>query len=220
MPVGTPKLGVPTVQRKYRQTMLFHNKYRIESSRLRNWDYSSSGAYFITICTQNRIQYFGKINKGKMLLSETGKIADKYWREIPNHFTNTRLDEYIIMPNHIHGIIKIDHGDPIIPLVPTVAPMVETPESGVSTKTVTKKPTLGIIINQFKRICTLTTHKKDIPFAWQSRFYDHIIRDDISLHKIREYIKNNTINWDSDEENPTSKSPLYVAMLNPQKAYL
>ena len=229
--------------------ILFRNKYRIESARLPNWDYSSAGFYFIIICTRNRIQYFGKIVDGKMVLSKTGVIADRFWREIPNHFTNVRLDEYVIMPNHIHGIIEIVYGiteHPAATAVPA-AITVETPKLGVSTEfadntetgTVNtetktngcvngdkgtgksdasmKKPTLGIIINQFKRICTITTHKKDIPFAWQPRFYDHIIRDDVSLNKIREYIKNNPINWDTDEENQTHKPPRYVAMPNPQR---
>ncbi|MFH1456986.1 MAG: hypothetical protein ABIF17_02615 [Patescibacteria group bacterium] len=82
--------------------------YKLQKSyRLHNFDYSQLGIYFITICTKDRIGYFGRINQGKIELSEIGKIADYFWQEIPKHFDNICLDEYIIMPNHIHGIIEI-----------------------------------------------------------------------------------------------------------------
>lgn len=87
----------------------FRNKYRIKSARCHNWDYSSNAAYFVTICTQNREHFFGKIVNQKMILSEIGKIADKFWYEIPNHFPYIKLDAFIVMPNHIHGIIIIDN---------------------------------------------------------------------------------------------------------------
>ena len=86
---------------------LFKDKYRIESIRLPGHDYSSPGAYFITICTHNRQYLFGEIVNNEMILNEYGEIANKYWYEIPKHYTNTQLDEYVIMPNHIHGIIFI-----------------------------------------------------------------------------------------------------------------
>ena len=92
---------------------LFKNKYRIRSTRLQNWDYSSNGNYFITICTKNRHHYFGKIIDGKMQLSDIGIIAERYWNEIPNHFSCVILDEFIIMPNHIHGILVIEKNNAI-----------------------------------------------------------------------------------------------------------
>jgi len=91
------------------QLSYFQQKYRIPSIRLKHWDYSSSGWYFITICTYQKTCYFGEIINGKMELSEIGKIAEKYWLEIPKHFSNIRLDEFVIMPNHIHGIIVIEY---------------------------------------------------------------------------------------------------------------
>lgn len=84
---------------------LYKNKYRIESSRLKKWDYSAPGHYFITICTKDRKCLFGNVTRGKMILSEMGKIAEQYWREIPDHFNHVKLDEFVVMPNHIHGII-------------------------------------------------------------------------------------------------------------------
>ncbi|MBA4322875.1 MAG: hypothetical protein C0408_08675, partial [Odoribacter sp.] len=146
---------------------LFRNKYRIESNRLPGFDYSAPGKYFITICTKNRIPYFGEIRNNKMSLSDTGVIARDLWLAIPSHFPSALLDEFIIMPDHIHGIIIIKSS-------------VQTPNSGVSTLSseseLTTTPKLGVattakktgnpywksnsigsIINQFKRICTIIT---------------------------------------------------------------
>jgi REP element-mobilizing transposase RayT len=92
---------------------LFNTRYRVESARLQSWDYALPGYYFITICTKNQECFFGTIMDGKMELSELGKIANKYWIEIPNYFENIELDEFIIMPNHIHGIIIIRDTDAI-----------------------------------------------------------------------------------------------------------
>lgn len=86
----------------------FQNKYRISSARLQHWDYGSNAIYFVTICTQNREHYFGEIADGKMNLSDTGKMADRFWFEIPNHFSFVQLGEFVVMPNHVHGIIIID----------------------------------------------------------------------------------------------------------------
>ena len=77
-------------------------------NRLKNYDYSQSGCYFVTICTKNRIEHFGKIEDAKMILSQYGEIAERYWKEIPNYYKNGKIDEYIIMPNHIHGIMIIN----------------------------------------------------------------------------------------------------------------
>jgi hypothetical protein len=85
----------------------FRNKYRIESSRLRNWDYSSDGAYFITICTKDREHFFGEIVDGKMQFSENGKMAGEFWEEIETKHDFVISDEWVVMPNHIHGIIFI-----------------------------------------------------------------------------------------------------------------
>jgi len=85
----------------------YQNKYRIESTRLPEYDYSQIGYYYITICTGNKTNYFGKIENDMVYLNEIGEIANKYWLEIPEHYPNAKLDEYIIMLNHIHGIILI-----------------------------------------------------------------------------------------------------------------
>jgi putative transposase len=88
-------------------TEKFKNKYRISSARLQTWDYGSNGSYFVTICTYKRICYFGRIESGIMQLSDLGNIAQKCWQEIPNHFPFVELSEFVVMPNHVHGIITI-----------------------------------------------------------------------------------------------------------------
>ncbi len=88
---------------------LFKNKYRIKSTRFENWDYRWNAAYFVTICTANRRHYFGEIKNGKMQFSPTGAIAEKLWHEIPHHVSHVELGNFIVMPNHIHGILILDN---------------------------------------------------------------------------------------------------------------
>ena len=102
----------------------FKNKYRIPSARLQSWDYGSNGSYFITICTKNREHYFGEILDGEMQLNETGNLAEQYWIEIPDHFPFIELGNFVVMPNHVHGILIIQK---------SVVPVVETLQCNVST---------------------------------------------------------------------------------------
>jgi REP element-mobilizing transposase RayT len=179
----------------------FKNKYRIPSARLQNWDYSSKGAYFITICTHNRAHLFGEIIGNEMHLNETGQLAEKFWMEIPAHFPFVELGNFVVMPNHFHGILIINESIP---------PPLETPNLGVSTPTPPikknggknekwKPNSIGSIINQFKRIVTINARKIHADFAWQSRFHDHIIRDNESFQRIQTYIANNPLNWNKDK---------------------
>ena len=180
----------------------FKNKYRIGSTRLKNYDYSLNGAYYITIVTKDREHFFGNILHGKIQLSEIGKIAQQYWDEIPQHFPFVKLDDMIVMPNHIHGILWIDKTNDIETSV-----VVETPKLDVFTKRnknhkIEWKPgTIGVIINQYKRICTINSRKIKPNFAWQPRFYDRIIRNDNELKRIRKYIVNNPQMWERDRNN-------------------
>lgn len=151
-------------------------KYRIESTRAQWWDYSRNGAYFITICTNNRDNFFGEIHDGKMNLSEIGKIADQYWLEIPDHFPGIFLDAHIIMPNHVHGILMIDKrrecGEGRIVQTPKLGVSTDTDgttidgtinTTGHQTRMASQKwipQSIGVIINQYKRICTIFTEIK------------------------------------------------------------
>ncbi len=166
----------------------FKGLYRIDSIRLNDFDYSQPGLYFVTICTNNHAYYFGDVMDETIVLSVAGQIALKYWNEIPSHFPNVQLDNYVIMPNHIHGIINIV--ETTYKGVSSGHTTIETPKLSVST--------LGVIINQYKRICTITMKKEGINFAWQSRFYDHIIREG-ELDIIRQYIINNPKTWKNDD---------------------
>ena len=183
---------------------LFKNKYRIKSTRLKHWDYSSNGAYYVTICAKDRQHYFGGITNGKMVLSEIGEIVEKFWMEIPTHYQNIILDEFVIMPNHMHGIIVIEN----------MIHNVETPHWGVSTDRHKRNPhhnpkwksnSLGSIICQFKSIATKRICEMGFYyFAWQSRFHEHIIRNEIELNQKRKYIINNPLQWKLEINNKCS----------------
>lgn len=185
---------------------LYKNKYRIESARCQNWDYTSNGYYFITICTQNREHFFGNIVSDKMQLSAVGKIVAEEWQKTGQIRSYLELDEWIIMPNHLHGIIMIKNQPP--PPVEThqrqertFHPQ-ETFQRNVSTKSRLKPKSLGSILGQIKSICTKRIWEAGFDhFEWQDRFYDHIIRDDESLHYVRQYIINNPVKWELDKNN-------------------
>ncbi len=164
---------------------LFRGKYRVESARLRGWDYASDASYFVTICTKNKQHFFGKIIDGKMRLNALGEIVFDEWLRTSKVRPNVVLDEFIIMPNHVHGIIIIKYP-------------VETTRRVVSTL---KSNSIGSIIGQFKSIATKTIHQRypQSHFSWQPGFYDHIIRSERSWFFIREYISNNPANWATDK---------------------
>ncbi|MGB1205808.1 MAG: transposase [Chitinophagales bacterium] len=180
----------------------FKNKYRIPSARLQTWDYGSNAAYFVTICTQNRQHYFGEIRNEDMQLSEMGVLAQKYWYEIPNRFPFVELDAFVVMPNHVHGIIVIDGKDAISKDVINHVSTTTTPKmrggiTGNNNPMLHKN--LSRIIRWYKGRCTFEIRKIHADFAWQSRFYDHIIRNDKSFNNISAYIINNPTKWKEDK---------------------
>ncbi len=177
---------------------LYKSKYRIESIRLKGWNYLSNGYYFTNICTKNREYLFGKIENGVMLLSDIGKMAEKYWQEIPNHFPFVELDEFIVMPNHIHGIVIIEKNDgndcrDVACNVSTR--VIDKKMSSISPKT----NSLSTTIRSYKSAVSKSVHEFYPDFAWQSRFHDRIIRDNDELNRIRKYIVNNPHNWAKDD---------------------
>jgi len=183
----------------------FRNKYRIPTVRLQNWDYGSNAMYFVTICTANRKYYFGKIVETQNLVSpyqmefsELGKIANHCWKEIPIHFPFAKLGEFVVMPNHVHGIIIIDK-----PINDIVDANVETQNfaspRGNHNKFWPQSKNLASIIRGFKSSVTVYARSNNIDFDWQSRFYDHIIRNNESYLKISNYIINNPSKWANDK---------------------
>ena len=176
--------------------MLYKSKYRIGSIRLKNWDYGSNGYYFITICTHNRKNYFGVINNNEMVLSPIGQIAQTHWEEIPQRFLYATIDAFVIMPNHIHGIIIINKlgyskGDNID------VKNDESKNSGGITKEHNPMlhDNLSRILRWYKGRVTFESRKTNLKFKWQSLFHDHIIKDDKALSNIQKYIENNPKNY-------------------------
>jgi len=161
-----------------------------KANRLKDYDYSRNGFYFVTICTKNRKEYFGEINDEKMVLNEYGEIAEKLWLEIPNHFEDVKLDEYIIMPNHVHGIIIIDSDEEPV-----------GNRHACSLQEGRQYQKLPVVIGSYKSAVTREINQIHNEFQWQKSFYDHIIRNDKSLHRIRKYIHYNPLKWEYDQEN-------------------
>lgn len=184
----------------------YQNKYRIPSTRLPQWDYRWAGAYFITICTHNRIHYFGEIENGKMILSHVGILADVLWHEIKNHAPNVDLGAFVVMPNHIHGILILTGNDDGNPIVQTGHALSLPTTQPSSKKTIGQqrfqnigKNSISSMVGSYKSAVSRHAHRLGYDFQWQSRFYDHIIRNDESFQKISNYIINNPINWQEDK---------------------
>lgn len=183
-----------------------------KSIRLKGYDYSQDGAYFVTICAQNRECLFGEIKDGKMILNDAGTFVKECWNETPKRYPIVILDEFVVMPNHFHGIIfiideRVDRAG-TRPAPTNINGNVGAPLVGAQNVVRSQNyPTIGNIIGEFKSI---TTHeyingvknKNWQPFEkrlWQRNYYEHIIRTDKSLNEIREYIIDNPANWEKDE---------------------
>ncbi len=193
----------------------FKGKYRIQSSRYPNWDYSSAGAYFITICTTNKEHYFGEIIDNEMKLSEIGNIAYNEWVKTlelrPD--MNIILDEFCIMPNHFHAIIGFggknvmrgDCGNVMHRRDTMHCVSITTMDIKQQNKTPNKfgpqSKNLGAVVRGFKSVVKKYATINNIDFAWQSRYHDRIIRNDNEFYRIKNYIYNNQKNWDNDEFN-------------------
>ena len=188
---------------------LYQNKFRVETTRLKNWNYASDGWYFITICTKGRENIFGIIEHGTMILNQYGRIAEQCWFDLPNHYFNLILDAFVIMPNHLHGIMIIDNTRETVLSVNGVG--VETGLKPVSTDTqpnMNKQPQSstnphGIFefVRALKTFSSRRMNELDNTAGksrWQLRFHDHIIRDKEELHRIQQYIFNNPSTWEKD----------------------
>jgi REP element-mobilizing transposase RayT len=239
-----------------------HHHHR--SIRLQGYDYAQAGAYFITICTQDRACLFGEVVDGVMRLNDAGRIVQATWDDVPEHYANVALDEFVVMPNHVHGIVVIR--TPITPLTsvtfvtPVGAGLVPAP--GATTRVaptcnanhaganhaganhaganhaganhaganhaganhaganhagaiIRVAPSLGDVVGGFKSRATVAyAHGVKTnewpPFhlrLWQRNYYERIIRDDKSLHRIRQYICDNPSRWAFNRDNPTVTWP-------------
>ena len=149
---------------------------RRKSPRAEFHDYSG-GDYFVTICTKEKLPYFGHINNGAMHLSRVGQCADKALADLERHYPYVKILLWVVMPNHVHAIVRIVNENGLLPAHRSV---------------------LGIVIGALKRAVTLFARRHEIEFAWQSRYHDHIIRDVTDGNRIAEYIENNVARWDED----------------------
>ena len=191
----------------------FQNKYRADTTRLKSWDYGWNGAYFVTICTQNRESFFGRISNQKMIFSDIGNIANQCWNDIPNYYPFVRLGEFIVMPNHVHGIIIIDKpvktqhlasqndvGNNKTPEAQSIAPVQQNKSRQIPQNQFgPQSNNLASIVRGFKIGVTKRARKIRSDFKWLPRYHDHIIRDKESYHRISEYIRNNPANWSEDK---------------------
>ena len=223
--------------------MTYHpQQHHRQSIRLRQYDYSWPGAYFVTLCVREKECVLGEIVDGEMHLSEWGRIVHEFWNMIPDHFPNVSVDGCVTMPNHGHVIINIDHDRRGAVAAPQVAtPQVAVPhvaaahiatldairsnnampddaasrnenaggaQGGDAAKggeTPPLRPTLGQIVAYYKYQTTKRINElrgmPGVPF-WQRNYWEHVIRDEIDLDRIRQYIANNPSRWHADQLNP------------------
>ena len=195
----------------------FQNKYRIASARASWWNYGWNGAYFITICTKNRERFFGKIENGKMQLSKIGLLADVFWHEIKNHTENIELGAFVVMPNHIHGILILDNpivsNSQTLPVETLHATSLQQQQQSSSPSQKNqfmsdispKSNSVSAIFRSYKSAVTKhcnrlkLTDDDGVVFGWQTRFHDHIIRNDEEFQRINDYIETNPANWENDK---------------------
>ena len=169
--------------------------HRRKSIRLQGYDYSQAGAYFITVCTHSRAPLFGEIVDGVMVLNTAGQIVEKCWCAIPEHFPQVTLDEFVVMPNHVHGIITVGVNNVVGANDYLPQPSKKTPrplQHGTSR-------TIGSMVRGFKiGVTRWFRANTDIHAVWQRNYYEHIIRNEDAYLKIAEYIQTNPQRWETD----------------------
>ncbi len=179
-------------------------KHHRHSIRLKGHDYTSAGAYFITICTYQRDCLFGEIVAGAVRLNDFGSVVCECWEAIPRHFPNATVDAFVVMPNHVHGVLVINetahvgatHASPL-----HAPPLPHGP----------KRQSIGAIIGSFKSAVTKRINVlRAMPGApvWQRNYYEHIVRNEREWHAIRRYIQNNPVQWALDRDHPDNRQPV------------
>lgn len=192
-------------------------KYR-KSNRLSGYDYATDGFYFITICTKERVHEFGEVIGDEMCKNINGEILEECWLDLPNHYENCQLDEHVVMPNHFHGIIIIENtnvGNGFKPFQIQDSFQIRNPFQDQDAFQNKRIHGLSEMVRGFKTFSSRKinahlsrygawTGLKPVPtsrFQWQKSFHDHIIRDDMDLARVREYIIHNPAQWEDDENN-------------------
>ncbi len=182
---------------------LYKGTFRIESTRLKGWDYRSPGWYFVTVCVDKKRCVFGEIKQGDMRLSALGAAAHSQMETLPSHYSNVLVDWFVVMPNHLHAIIVIEGRHRYSPPV-GIMPASSTAGEGSGPP---KSGSLSAIVRSYKAGVSKWAHKHGFAgFAWQERFHDHILRTNDAVNRTRDYIRDNPVNWTNDELNPAGKT--------------
>jgi len=166
-------------------------RHERKTIRLKDYDYSRNGFYFVTICTKDRIEQFGEIKNEAMIISDFGEIVKQQWLWLKEQYSYVGIDEYIVMPNHFHGILLIDSEE-----------VGNGRDRSLQDNPAQKVKPLPELIGAFKTTSSKLIHESGLSiFKWQKSFHDHIIRNDKSLDRIRKYIHYNPLKWEYDQEN-------------------
>jgi putative transposase len=167
------------------------------SIRLKDYDYAQPGGYFVTIVTQSRKCLFGEIVEAEMRLSDAGRIIQTAWNDLPNHYANFEVDTFVVMPNHIHGIINLVD-------LPVGAGFKPAPTNAGT------RHSLSEMVRAFKTFSARrinNSRNTSGTSVWQRNYFEHVIRSEESLHRIRQYIIDNPAQWEFDRENPIATNP-------------
>ena len=171
-------------------------QHRRKTLRLPGYDYSQPGGYFVTIVTNQRQCLFGDVSEGDMHLSSYGHIVMQCWNDLVRHYPHVRRDEFVVMPNHVHGILVLNDVGAGFKPAPTTQPSHPYKRHGLP------EIVRGFKTFSAKRINRLRS-SPGIP-VWQRNYYEHVIRSEAELGRVREYIQNNPAQWDLDKENPSN----------------
>ncbi len=181
-------------------------KHYRRSIRLKGYDYSSPGSYFVTMCVQDWVWMFGDVVDGEMSLSPYGKIAARCWEDIPRHFKNALLDEYVIMPNHVHGIIILRYRDEeesqvgVQPVEPRLNNLTTQIEAQNRFQHIIPGSICSIIRSYKAAVTKICRESGLADFRWQRNYYEHIVMNYEALNAIRAYIRNNPAKWSIDHD--------------------
>jgi len=196
-------------------------KHKVEkqhrrSIRLHGYDYAQAGAYFVTIVVRDRACLFGAVDNGEMRPNQFGRIVQATWNELPHHYPGVGYDAFVVMPNHIHGVIGLVDDDGVgannvgAGLKPARGVVAGPNSVRAGLKPAPTRPGLPEIIRAFKTFSARRVNElretRGVPI-WQRNYYEHIIRDEESLNRIRQYIADNPARWEFDPDNPETKTP-------------
>ena len=182
---------------------LYKEKYRVDTTRLRGWDYRTPAWYFVTICTRNHVCILGTVAEGRVQLSPAGQIAHAELQTLNTHYSHVAIDTFVVMPNHAHFILVIDGRHRYSPntkihlkYAVVHKPRLMPPPAG----------SLSTIVRSYKAGVTRRCQETGLlNFAWQPRFYEHVLRGNASVDAVRDYIARNPANWSKDLENPNNR---------------